>query len=601
MTRIAALGIICVLLSSSSSIAQQGSGQDDKILERGESLLEEAKAAYEDARSKNSVAAFVDAGFKLEEARIKFIVLQEIGTPDKQKVASDRLRAINQLGKLIHDGKVAISGTSADEAAIKETNPSVPPPAVDPGAKSAMPAPKVSVDVSKRAAVPDPAKQREAEKQIKALFKDQYSKKSPEDRKALARMLLDQAAKSGDDPNAEWVLLREAQDAATQACDVKLLTEAIDISAQMFDVDYLSMKYTGLTAIGKVAKAPEECRSLTLGLLRLIDDLVAADQYDVAEKAVASSVLNARKTNNAMLTSRAATRSKEIAEMKTLYQGMKSVLATLAKSPEDPAANSEMGKFLCYVKGNWDLGLRFAVKGSDATIKPLADKELAQPTEVAGRVALADGWWDLADKEKSPLRKSQLILHARGLYESVLPDTSALVRARIEKRLDESGATPFAALTDTLNHLDNWVPEKGVWTQTDAGIKGVGESMLKFQQAFPKDFVLEVQLNVVDGMRPRIRFDAGKVIFANEGFDHTLYIYGDGALDIQGTPAPYRNNKSMSVKIAFQGEAITLWVDGKQCAKAKRGLPAADLRLSIQAGDSWSKGTCVFSKFSVSR
>lgn len=78
----------------------QAAAQEDQILERGEKLLEEAKAAYEDARARSSVAAFVDAGFKLEEARIKFIVLQEIGAPEKQKIAADRLRAVNQLSKL---------------------------------------------------------------------------------------------------------------------------------------------------------------------------------------------------------------------------------------------------------------------------------------------------------------------------------------------------------------------------------------------------------------------------------------------------------------------------------------------------------------------
>src|SRR5213078_825 len=91
-------------------LAQQVTGQDiDKILERADKLLEEAKAAYEDASAKSSVQTFIDAGFKLEEARIKYLVLQEIGSADKQKLAADRLRAVNQLSKLIHDGKVAVS------------------------------------------------------------------------------------------------------------------------------------------------------------------------------------------------------------------------------------------------------------------------------------------------------------------------------------------------------------------------------------------------------------------------------------------------------------------------------------------------------------
>jgi len=80
MPRVASiLCLAAVSLLGTFSSAQQAPPQDDKILERGDSLLEEAKSAYEEARTKSSVPGFVEAGFKLEEARIKFIVLQEIG------------------------------------------------------------------------------------------------------------------------------------------------------------------------------------------------------------------------------------------------------------------------------------------------------------------------------------------------------------------------------------------------------------------------------------------------------------------------------------------------------------------------------------------
>src|SRR5205814_5162014 len=124
-----------------------------------------------------------------------------------------------------------------------------------------------------------------------------------------------------------------------------------------------------------------------------------------------------------------------VAEAKVLYQSMKSVLETIAKTPDDPGANQEMGQFLCYVKGSWDLAIRFMVKGSEPTLKALAEKETSNPTDVAERVALADGWWDLAEKEKSPLRKGQLLAHARSLYAGALAEATGLLRAKIEKRV----------------------------------------------------------------------------------------------------------------------------------------------------------------------
>jgi hypothetical protein len=449
------LGILSLLLAR-AGLAQQVTGQDlDKILERGDQLLEEAKSAYASAREKSSVSAFVDAGFKLEEARIKFIVLQEIGSPEKQKLAADQLRAINQLGKLIHDGKVAISGVPGETSAEKPAPAPAAPAGKEPAPNLPPPAPaKPPVDVTKRLAIPDLARQREAEKLIKEVFKDQYAKKALVDRKTLARLLVEQATKSQDDPVSLWVLLREAQDVAAQAGEVRTALEAVELSAQSFDIDTLAVKGSVLAAAGKSAKTPEEFAALVQALLRLVDDQVVADQYDAADKNVTVAVQHARKSNDLALSARAVNRAKEVAEAKSLYSGMKGILETLARTPDDPRANLEMGQFLCYVKGVWDLGARFLVKGSDASLKALAEKDLGAPGAPTDRVSLADGWWELAEKEKSPLRKSQLQAHARTIYQSALSEASALLRIKIEKRLEGAEqASPGTGL-DLLKLID---------------------------------------------------------------------------------------------------------------------------------------------------
>lgn len=472
MTRHFLAPILLALSFPQAMPAQQVTAQDlDKVLERADKLLDEAKSAYENAREKGSVEIFVDAGFKLEEARIKYVVLQEIGAADKQKIAADRLRAVNQLSKLIHDGKVAITGTTGEPAPEKPAKPPEPP-AKDAAPKAPAPAPKPPADVTKRAAVPDAARQREAERLVKDLFKDQYSKKSAADRKSLARQLLEQAAKSQDDPVALWVLCRESQEIAAQACDLATAFEAIDAAGRQIDVDALSMKGAALATAAKAAKAPEELASSAQAALKVIDELVAADQFDAADKIAASAVQLARKSGDASLAIRLATRAKEVSEAKTLYQSMKSAMEMQARNPDDAGANLEIGRFLCFVKDSWDLGLRFIVKGSDAALKGLAEKELAFPVDAAGRLSLADGWYGIAEKEKSPLRKSRILVHCTSIYESALPEAPALVRAKIEKRLGELEAS----LPGPINLLRMIDPKqdaaKGSWALEDRKLVG---------------------------------------------------------------------------------------------------------------------------------
>jgi hypothetical protein len=347
--------LVFLVLSPRASVSQQVTNQDlDKVLEKADLLLEEAKSAYEEARSKSSVPAFVDAGFKLEEARIKYLVLQEIGAADKQKTASDRLRAVNQLSKLIHDGKVAINSPAGPAPQPGAPDSPTPQPADSAGPRPLPPA-KIAANVNKRVSVPDPARIRDAEKAIRELFKDQYSKKAPVDRQQLARTLLDQADRTADDPAARWVLFREAQDLAAQVGDLHTAIQSVEGASLVFDVDPLILKSAAVAAAGKAAKTPPESAALAEVLLRMADDFIAADQYDQASKAVQDAAQHSRRSTQAALVARATAKTKEIADAKTRFASMKKSLETLARTPEDGPANLEMGLFLCFVKGSWDL------------------------------------------------------------------------------------------------------------------------------------------------------------------------------------------------------------------------------------------------------
>ena len=544
----------------------------DAILAKADALLEEAKTAYEHARSTSTVTAFVEAGFKLEEARIKYLVIQEIGQGEKQKLAADRLRAVNQLNKLVNDGKVAVMNPPA----AKPADPAAP----DPG-----PAPP-PVDVSKRAAVPDTAKQKEAEKLVRDLFKQEYAKKSPTDRKALARQLLDQAAKSVDDPAGCWVLCREAEDVALQIGDVEAAVRAAERRAEMFDIDVLPSRGAVLTAAAKTVKSPEDAGTLAEALLKHVDELVRADQYEPADKSATAAVAHAKKANDPGLAARASTRAKEVAEMKSLFQAQKSVLEKLAKDGEDPGANLEMGKFLCYVKGSWDLGLRFMVKGSDPALKALAEKELAYPEPIAERLAVADGWYDVGEKEKSPLRKSQLLAHARVLYEALLPSTTALVRAKVEKRLDGMAADgPPTSVVDLLRLID---PKRdaflGEWS-FDGKALVCGQPIMCARLQVPYEPPEEYDLTVVaerkEGSHVLYVGLAGPAFQGYVGIDDwrgtvtgIARVDGKTTKDNE-TAVPgkiFTNDRPCTIVCAVRKDSITVTIDGRKVTSFKGGM-----------------------------
>ncbi len=77
----------------------------DKVLEMAERRLEEAKEAYERGKSLGSIDLLNDAGFKAEEAKIKFQAVEDVLKGVSRQRASDQLKVTLQLIRLINDAK----------------------------------------------------------------------------------------------------------------------------------------------------------------------------------------------------------------------------------------------------------------------------------------------------------------------------------------------------------------------------------------------------------------------------------------------------------------------------------------------------------------
>jgi len=156
-----------------------------------------------------------------------------------------------------------------------------------------------------------------------------------------------------------------------------------------------------------------------------------------------------------------------------------------------------------------------------------------------------------------------------------------------------AAGVPSASLGRLLNHLANWHVEAGKWRQRRGRIVGSGESGLTFNHDLPVDFILEFKMRVLHGMRPRVYFKT--VYVGNEGFQKTIDLFG---ADATGTPFPYHNDQTLSVRLAFQGENVELHINGKAVAGAKR-KEVANERLAISGGDGWSQGTTEYFDFTV--
>ena len=279
-------------------------------------------------------------------------------------------------------------------------------------------------------AEPDAAVQKETLKKVRDLFKDEYARKSPSDQMALGRKLLQNGIDTSGDEAAKFVLLKEAREVSLAAGDVETSLRAIDETSQSFAVDGAALK---LAVLGKVAvKEPDAARAAAKGYLSLFVDAVRAENFEVAGTAAARAETMAKAAQDLMLTARAAEMKAEAASIKSEAGRVKPLL-------EKPGANDgeAIGRYLCFVKGDWDAGLPQLLAGAKPPLKTAAEKEALKPQDAPVQMDLADLWWDIAQKERSSWRRDRIVARARYWLDQAAPAAAGLIKVRWQKRMDD--------------------------------------------------------------------------------------------------------------------------------------------------------------------
>lgn len=350
-------------------------------------------------------------------------------------------------GEKTPSAKSAKSDPSGDPAGVKLTWPEDqsdpmtpdenPPPqpgeAAEPGASQAPLLP-----------VPSEADQQKSRKLVEEVYQKELGKaKTAAERSALAKRLIQDAERTKNDPSGRFVLLVMARDVAGGAGDAETAFRALEELAAQFDVDALGAKADLAEDLLKQARAQTEQRAAAEKAVAVAEEALEDDHFEVANRLLKAAQAAAAKARSEDLRERIKLRLKQCQEAEKRFAEAEQARETLKTRPDDPEANLTLGKYLCFVKEDWEGGVPHLARASDPALKSLAQKELAQkepdqPASVDERIVLADGWWDLAEKGEAgrPFRQ-----RAGTWYRAAPNDLpQGLLRTKVQNRLEELAA-----------------------------------------------------------------------------------------------------------------------------------------------------------------
>ncbi|MEI8196719.1 MAG: hypothetical protein WCI73_12545, partial [Phycisphaerae bacterium] len=216
---------------------------------------------------------------------------------------------------------------------------------------------------------------------------------------------------------------------------------AIDAQEQAFAIDALKLKTEAAALTAKSARSAFDRENLLEQINAVLVPVLAADRYDLARSLADTALATARAANDAELVRQANVTAAQIRDIEYAFADVKKFLQILADQPTDPTANFKVGKFRCFLQGDWDRGLPLLAQGSDPMLKALAIQDRAGAAEFAAQVKLGNAWWDASDKDSGT---AKLSYQKRAVlwYNQALPNLTGPAKSQVESRLKI-----FASLT----------------------------------------------------------------------------------------------------------------------------------------------------------
>lgn len=332
-----------------------------------------------------------------------------------------------------------------DEPAPSVSTPTPPPSRPDPAPPQREPesspsTPKEPAD--SRPAVPnEEARSRGSKLMLDTFGAEMAEATTPEAKSNFGKRLLTIATEINDDPAGRYVILEAAMGLAADAGDWPTGLKAIDSMARFFAIDAWQKKIDWLASCAESAKQMDQRRSAAAQAFELAQQADEAAQFEIAARLCTLAATEGKKAAPFPLMKQVRSLDAKVNKRLVAFQAYEQAMQKLATDGTNLVANLDAGRYECFVAGNWPAGLvKLAASGdADPSLQSLAAKELAAPRGPEQQIEVADGWRDLAEKE-SGLTAANLHRHAADWYEKAVPNATGLLKAKAERRLEESRA-----------------------------------------------------------------------------------------------------------------------------------------------------------------
>jgi hypothetical protein len=249
----------------------------------------------------------------------------------------------------------------------------------------------------------------------------------------LSDVLLREGVAAKVEPARRFVFLSKARELAAAAADPDRAAEALTELTQYFDVPAAILKAEALERVSRSRPTAAAQAALVRQALLGFDEAIAANEYKLAGQLLRLAYATSIRLKPPLWLEAMRLRQGQLEHLDGEYRRLRPFVLRLEKNPNDARASTEVGKFECFHKGEWERGLPLLAAGNDNALGSLAERELDRPTDPGLQFKLGEDWLDYVPDARS--FRSRATERAHHWFRVALPLLTGTDRTRAEEHL----------------------------------------------------------------------------------------------------------------------------------------------------------------------
>ena len=277
-----------------------------------------------------------------------------------------------------------------------------------------------------RLAVPVLSEQTASLHAIQNQFADLYASPARTDQLALCRQLLQASNDPATASSEQYVLICEARDVTARGGDFAAAFKICDTLVSRFDLTPTSARAGAICAAADNALGLDSPDDFFRNLLTCSDQAAQADDFEPARRMLDAGINAAAVLQAAAWDQVLQVRKTDLEIQGRGFAALAPAIEKLRQHPTDLPSKLLVGKYACFIKGDWKAGLPLLDMADDEFLhkqsrieryEPMNDEQERREGRSDGKLqmSIADGW-DNIGKTLPPGYALQLRLHVFDWY-----------------------------------------------------------------------------------------------------------------------------------------------------------------------------------------